>query len=330
MRRFISVSVEQIPGTGPRRRQRTMCDSRVSLEHLQFRNGQLIQSGIAFNSLSTYNVSLSAFEKFRSLFALEKQMPIPVQHIILFLSYCFDRGMSPRSISTYLAGINYYHKLNGFYDLRKVFIIGKILEGCHRSRISLDNRAPITMQVLIKILNVLPRVCYDNYEVRLFTAIFILAYFGLFRASELVATSQYHFRNSLQENDVFFLENGAYLVVRLRHSKTNQRGNPVFLKLPKQANFPCPVKAVETYLLCRTNVQGPLFSHKDGSVVTKSQFSAVLSKAVKCSYYVVNHYKTHSFRIGRATDLASLGYPSDVIKRLGRWSSNCYSNYIRV
>ena len=52
-----------------------------------------------------------------------------------------------------------------FDDLKKVFIISKLPEGCHRSRISLDNRAPITISVLSKICRVLQRVCYDSFEV---------------------------------------------------------------------------------------------------------------------------------------------------------------------
>lgn len=261
---------------------------------------------------------------------MEKQSPIPVKHIILFLSFCFEKGLSPKSITTYLAGINYYHKLNGFYDIKEVFIIRKLLEGCHRSRISLDNRAPITLSVLVNICNSLPMVCYDNFEVKLFTSIFVLAYFGLFRVSELVATSINHCENSLQENDVSFTHNNNYLMVRLRHFKTNQRGKPVFLKLPRQTSLPCPVEALENYLVCRPNVQGSLFCHKNGTVVTRSQFSSVLSKSIRFNSTLVAPYKSHSFRIGRATDLASLGYSAETIKQLGRWNSGCFNNYIRA
>lgn len=37
----------------------------------------------------------------------------------------------------------------------------------------------------------------------------------------------------------------------------------------------------------------------------------------------------HSFRIGAASTAAAMGYDVDRIKHLGRWSSKCYSNYIR-
>lgn len=264
----------------------------VPLEHLQRRARQLLLTGIACNSTSTYNTPLSAFGKFRSFYGLPKQLPIPVQQIILFMSFCFEKGLSTKSISTYIAGINYYHKLCGFYDLSNVFLIRKLLEGCHRSRISLDNRAPITMPVLVAICNSLPKVCYDNYEVKLFSSIFILAYFGLFRISELVTVGKYHLGNALHINDVSFLESSTYIVIRLRNFKTNQRGKPVLLKIPEQLTSPCPVRALSEFLFVRPKLQGPLFCHKDSSAVTRSEFSAVLAKSIGQNPTLVAQYKT--------------------------------------
>lgn len=135
MRCFVSVSVAQVQRAGAKCRSRPMSGSPFPVEHLQRRARQLLLTGIARNSTSTYNTSISAFGKFRSFYGLPKQLPIPVPQIILFMSFCFEKGLSPKSISTYIAGINYYHKLCGFYDLSNVFLIRKLLEGCHRSRI---------------------------------------------------------------------------------------------------------------------------------------------------------------------------------------------------
>ena len=39
---------------------------------------------------------------------------------------------------------------------------------------------------------------------------------------------------------------------------------------------------------------------------------------------------SHSFRIGAATIAAAAGFPRWLIQALGRWSSNCYKEYIRI
>ena len=41
------------------------------------------------------------------------------------------------------------------------------------------------------------------------------------------------------------------------------------------------------------------------------------------------HFRSHSFRIGAATWLASKGVLDEAIKHMGRWSSNAFKRYIR-
>jgi hypothetical protein len=40
-------------------------------------------------------------------------------------------------------------------------------------------------------------------------------------------------------------------------------------------------------------------------------------------------YNTHSFRFGRATDMATQGYTDIQIRMAGRWSSAAYKKYIK-
>jgi hypothetical protein len=44
---------------------------------------------------------------------------------------------------------------------------------------------------------------------------------------------------------------------------------------------------------------------------------------------VICCYKTHSFIICRATDLAIMGVTAKAIMKAGRWNSDCYKLYIR-
>ena len=161
-----------------------------------------------------------------------------------------------------------------------------------------------------------------------FSALFTLAYFGLFRVSELVVGRKNQTTGPLKRSDVSIIDN-KYAVVVLHCYKTKQRGNPITLKIPSERGTLCPVRSLSEYLKLRPPIDGLLFCHIDGSPVTRSQFVSVLGKGIRaCSLGGV--FKSHSFRIGRATDLALHGQPSQAIMRLGRWNSDCYRLYIRI
>lgn len=167
------------------------------MEHLHRGAASLIRYSISENTFSTYRTALNAFDKFRSNHQLNIQWPADILHIILFISFTFERGQSPKSIKTYIAGINYWHKLHGWIDLSENFVIKKLLEGFSRARVSKDNRAPITKKLLQEILEQVPSICDNEFESKLFSAIFTLAYFGLFRVSELVAQSKGRLSNQI-------------------------------------------------------------------------------------------------------------------------------------
>lgn len=306
-----------------------MPGSGLSLECLRSRARALLQAALAPNSNATYGTSIAVFEKFRGSYRLQQNWPIPIHHIVLFIAFCFEKGKSPKTINTYVAGLNYMHKLNNFYDISHVFIIRKLLTGCLRNRISHDVRAPLTKSILIRICKVLPDVCYSHYESKLFFCLFTVAYFGLFRISELVVPSRTQFRSVVQASDLSVLDN-KYILIRLHHFKTNQCGKPVTLKLPSDKSEVCPVLALTEFLALRPKIAGPAFIHSNGSPVTRTQFAMVLAKSIEKAHLPSSAvFKTHSFRIGRATDLASQGLSSSVIMKLGRWSSGCYKLYIR-
>ena len=109
-----------------------------------------------------------------------------------------------------------------------------------------------------------------------------------------------------------------FLKVRIGISKTNQYGKPVCLNIPAiQNEFICPVNTMQRYLSARGFFPGNLFCHSNSSPLTRYQFSAVLSKAISHAGLSSQHYKSHSFRIGRATSLAIAGVSSEEIKKLG-------------
>ena len=130
------------------------------------------------NMRTVYINALKTFNAFRQQYGLRNMWPATESQIACFLSYCFQQGFSPSSVSTYLSAISFIHKMIQFSDPTQSFFIKKIVNGFRRLRSRSDVRAPITYDILVKICQVLPFVCYNTYEALLFKTTFSLAYFG--------------------------------------------------------------------------------------------------------------------------------------------------------
>ena len=298
--------------------------------NLHIRTYKLLDSSLSFNSNATYKTAMDVFDKFRALYQLPLLWPADKNHIVLFISYCFECGYAPSTIVTYVSGISFKHKLNSWYDPSQLFVIKKLLEGCKRSRKRCDSRAPVTQKMLNAICQSLATICYNEYESIMFKSVYCLAYYGLLRVSEVTFASVLQADRPLKLRDISFNRDAAVLLT-IRMAKNNQRGQPTIIKIPCMPDDSmCPVCLLRSYLKLRSNQPGQLFIHGNGKPLTRSQFSSVLDKAVRGSEFKHEHIKSHSFRIGRASELASLGVDSDIIKTMGRWKSDAYKSYIRL
>ena len=93
---------------------------------------------------------------------------MPVSDLAFFVSFC------------YMSAISFVHKLRNMDDPIESFVIRKILEGFKRLQSTKDLRAPITEDILIRIVQSLPFICYNRYELALFHSVYSLAFFAYF------------------------------------------------------------------------------------------------------------------------------------------------------
>ena len=299
-----------------------------SLADIRQRAVTLIKSSLSESTTNAYKTAMNHFNNFRAAYNLPLSWPIPTDQLVLYISYCYEKGYAPSTIKLHISGISFAHKLEGLSNPCENFITKKMLEGYNSRRQQNDCRAPILKNTLIQIIGSLTHVCFSKFETELFTVAFHLAYFGLFRISELVVTSQKMAYRALAKSDVIIGENA--ITVRLRYSKTNQCGRPTYICIPHNEETNQFILSLKSYTKINTVNKSPFFfSHANGKPLTRYQFSSVLSKAYK---FIGTPSKilSHSFQIGRATDLAKQGIPEDKIKQMGRWSSNTYSRYIRL
>ena len=111
--------------------------------------------------------------------------------------------------------------------------------------------------------------------------------------------------------------------VTIRLSKTDHKGksSTLILKSKKGENL-CPVQGMKKYINERGQQDGPLFFHADGSYLSRFQFNKVLEQAVEFVDDTIKKIKSHSFRIGGATNAICKGIPYEQVKEMGRWQSD--------
>lgn len=157
---------------------------------LEAEANRLLENSMANQSWQTYKTAVRNFQNFRHKYDLLDTWPVPVEHLIGYISHLSLTGCSASTVNTYLAAISYFHKIKGLRDSSKLFIVSKLVEGLRRERRQQDIRSPITLPLLRRLLASLKFVCSSEYETIMFTSAFTLAFFGFLRVGEFTSTSK--------------------------------------------------------------------------------------------------------------------------------------------
>ena len=235
---------------------------------------------------------------------------------------------SASTIATYVAGLSFCLRSRGMVDITQVFPIRHLIEGCRRLHRREDIRCPITLNILQRLINVLPSVCENIYDRKMFTAAFLIAFFGFLRISEFTATSHHV---PLVESDVIIRGTSPHrrLIMSIRFSKTDQRGAGHVIIIPEGTSL-CPIRAASEYIHIRPEQGTAFFRRFNTEPLSRYEFNRVLRRCVSFVGLPLQCYTSHSFRIGAATSAAMGGYSDSQIQVMGRWTSHSYRRYIRL
>jgi hypothetical protein len=74
-----------------------------------------------------------------------------------------------------------------------------------------------------------------------------------------------------------------------------------------------------------------MFRWQDGKPLSSARLNSVLRELLEGFVEGdVRGFSTHSFRIGAASVMGSLGYGDEDIMALGRWSSRAFEGYVKL
>ena len=158
-------------------------------------------------------------------------------------------------------------------------------------------------------------------------AVMLTAFYGFLRVSEYTASHVHSYDplTTLCFEDMTM--SPLSISLHIKASKTDPFRQGTTIVLYRNNTALCPVNALTHYALSHKTKTGPLFMWHDNRYLTRPSFAASLAK-IKPHHLTT--MSSHSFRIGAATTAAAAGYPRWLIQALGRWTSNCYRDYIRI
>ena len=259
-----------------------------------------------------------------------KSMPVSTTVLTWYVQYLSRSLKSHRSVVNYLSGVKMLHVLmdqsiDGFVG----FSLKLTLRGLRRLNSHVPHQAyPMSPQILCNI-----KQCLDltNPEDIMFWAICLMAFFLLFRKSNLVPDKLSDLDKSklLCRRDLIWLQQS--ILVSIRWAKTNQFGEVMTYPLPKiPGSELCPYSAMQAIFECLpADADSLCFIRSDGRPFTYYQFQTKLRKALTLAGYEAWAFSSHSFRRGGTTFCFLAGVPTELIRALGGWRSDCYLAYLQ-
>ena len=122
------------------------------------------------------------------------------------------------------------------------------------------------------------------------------------------------------------------LQLKLKCPKESKTGKAVIVEIYETQGSLCPVKAFRNWKDRATMERGfPLFRDEGGVPLTGRRMNRWLKDTLESVIdYGKGKFTAHSFRIGLATTMATLGFSENDIKEAGRWSSNAHELYMQL
>ena len=253
--------------------------------------------------------------------------------VALYGAYLVDNGIQSSTIKSYFSAIKKILWEGLSYEFNDShMLLASIAKACRIKNDKVYTRLPILVGMLDLILNQIGKM-FENqvYLKTLYRTIFSFAFYGLLRIGEIAESP-----HVAKAKDVNAGVNKEKILIILYLSKTHgEESRPQRVKISQIGQMIrrySPFQLMSKYSKIRSEImcdEEQFFVFRDRSPVKPSDLRMVLAKAIKGLGLNHKNYSFHSLRIGMASWLIKLGYPIEVVKRLGRWKSNAIYRYIR-
>ena len=151
-----------------------------------------------------------------------------------------------------------------------------------------------------------------------------IGFFGFLRAGEFTCPSWRAYNPDLLTRDISLdsHEQPAMVSVHLRRSETDTFGEGVSILLRADWSKHLPSRRPFWGTWHSGQQPGPLFLYRDGSPLSRRRLMRRIAQVVESHGIDTAAYSRHSFRIGAAATIESMGFGDSYIQTLVRWRSN--------
>ena len=290
----------------------------------------LLRNAVNKNTYAKYLRQFVEFKRFGSIIGENITLPVSNSNITRFISFLYDKGYPWASIRNYLSSINYFHKINGHPPVCNNPVINYMRQSIQQNSRGTSLLKPISKELLVKIIEgVTNNKNFSTYNKILLKACYMLLYHACLRIGEL-AISNGNKEHILNRNQVI-IKTGKSLKIKFHSFKHSRLAEPSLIVATHSGEY-CPVKAMEEYLAIRRQKDScnALFTNCEGTEIRREEVTDPLQTVISSLGLNKKDYNSHSFRIGRTTDMYTAGVPIRKIKAAGRWKSEAFRKYIRM
>lgn len=236
------------------------------------------------------------------------------------MQYLLNRAetLNPRTLELHLTAIGQWHRYQGIANPALEPLVQKTMNGIRRVHAKPKQKAKALRLEHIGTMARHLRTQPDTKKKHRDLALVLMAFFGAFRRSELVA---------IRREDLAWEDEG--LIVRLPRSKTDQTGQGMLRALPFGNKAVCPGTALRNWLDTSGINEGPVFRavNRWDQVQQKPLNAGAVNQLLKqlgteCGFDFVDSLSSHSFRRGLSTSAAREKVDFELIKNQGGWKSD--------
>ena len=257
---------------------------------------------------------------------------LSVHNILVFLEYLHQNQLSPKVIKNYLSSITSMAK---FYRLPDSALADTSISRYIRS-ISINSRFRPTLRGVfdIQTLYLISISCDMLTDPLLFRAVFLTAFFGFLRMSNIAPHSSKKFdpKRHFLRQDLILHHESAHLI--LKWTKTLQDSNSYHvIQLPSIKNiYLCPVRALTNLLSSRSlPPTAPLFANNfpPFSQIIDTHIRDALKTILTSRNIHLQGHGFHTFRRSGATYAFNHNVPLQNIMAHGLWRSSAIWTYLQ-